>query len=487
MRLPVPETALEPGPEEMRAMLGAVADRLVHHVEALDRGRAIEPPSARDPGDLLREPLPEDGSKLDTVLDVLFEQVIPGGVDPASPGSLTFANGGGLVHAAAADLIAAVTNRYGGFWAAAPGVNAVEWTVVRWICDLVGLPPSSGGLLLTGGSMANLTALVTARHARLDTAVERGTVYASEEMHHSIRKAARVVGLPAANVRAIPTDRRLRMRPDLLQTQIERDRADGLAPFCVVGTAGSPNAGAVDDLRAVGEVSARNGLWFHVDAAYGGFFLLTSAGREALAGIDAADSVTLDPHKSLFLPFGTGSLVVRDLDVLRRAHTLNSSCVAGIAQDGDRVGGVNFADLSIEQTREARGLRVWLPLKLLGARIFREALEEKLELAALAAERVHAIPGLEIVVPPALSAFAFRLDDRWNGDAREATRSLVERVNRSGQVHLAMAEVDGRPVVRVCVLSFRTHRAHVDTLCSRLREAAEHLARTNDLTIGAPS
>lgn len=476
---------LEPAAEELRAQLSLTTDWLVDYVESLATRPAFDETDLRGVADLVRKPMPEDGTPLDALLPLIFERLVPSGVNPASPGSLSYVNGGGLWHAALAGLIVALTNRFTGFAAAAPALVKVESTVLRWFCDLIGLPSSAGGVLLTGGSTANFSAIVAARHERLGGAdVRTGTIYTSDQAHHSVRKAALLAGVPLENVRLVPSDSRMRVSLDALEDRLRHDQAEGLHPFCIVGVAGSTNTGAVDDLVGLASIAHRHELWFHVDAAYGGFFQLTERGRQALAGIDLADSVTLDPHKSLFFPFGSGCLLVRDVATLRRAHELHSACVATVVKEAATTGRVNFADLSIEQTREARGLEIWLPLQMLGARAFREALDEKLDLARLAAERIAAIPGLELLAPPELSSFAFRVvrPDK-NAEAEDAqSRRLVDLVNAGGRVHLAPTEVHGRVAVRVCVLVFRTHRPTIEAFLDRLGEAARQIMAAGGTT-----
>ena len=262
------------------------------------------------------------------------------------------------------------------------------------------------------------------------------------------------------------------MRTDALREAIAADRAEGLHPFCLVGVAGTTTTGAIDDLPQLAAIAAEEKLWFHVDAAYGGFFALTERGRAALAGIERADSVTLDPHKSLFFPFGTGCLMVRDAQALRRAHELHSACVVGIASEGRAQGGVNYADLSIEQTREPRGLRLWLPLNLVGVRAFREALDEKIDLARYAASVLSETPNVALVCRPELSIFAFRAHIAGLGDADSdaLNAALLEGVNRTQRFHLAGAQLDGRLAIRFCVQSLRTHRETVDACLSCIRE-----------------
>lgn len=455
-------TPLEPGEDELRAMLESVTERVVRHVVSLDDQPVHATRGGRKLAAMLREPMPERGAPLERLLRLLFGRIIPTSLNTASPGYLAYVPGGGVMAAAAADLIALATNRYAGVWLAAPGLVQIEQNVLDWFAAAIGLPAGSGGLLTSGGSMANLIAIVTARRERLPPDFLRGVVYTSDQAHHSVAKAAIVAGFPEERIRAIPSDERMRLRIDELARAVDGDRAAGLTPFCVVASAGTTNTGAVDDLGAVADLAAREGLWLHVDAAYGGFFVLTERGRAALAGLERADSVTLDPHKGLFLPYGTGCLLVRDREALRRAHARQASYMPPMQTDAEHV---DFCELGPELSREARGLRVWLPLKLHGAGAFRDALDEKIDLARRAAEAIARIEGVTLIAPPELSLFAFRLE------TEEATREVLAFVNARQRVLLTGAVVQGRFVIRVCVLSFRTHGDRIDALIEDVRAA----------------
>jgi aromatic-L-amino-acid decarboxylase len=239
----------------------------------------------------------------------------------------------------------------------------------------------------------------------------------------------------------------------------------------IVASAGTTNTGAIDDLPRIAELAARHRLWLHVDAAYGGFFALTARGKRALAGLERADSITLDPHKSLFLPYGTGALVVRSAEKLRKAHALEASYMPPMQSDDDFT---DFCDLGPELSRDFRGLRVWLPLKMHGAGVFREALDEKLELAASACEAVRAMPHVEIVAEPQLSLFAFRVGPSKGvtGKALDTLNRRVQKlVNARQRVFLTGTVVRGVFVLRVCVLSFRTHADRMEMFLEDLRGA----------------
>lgn len=424
----------------------------------------------------LAEPLPEEGTPYRRLLGQLFERVIPTSLNPASPGYLGYIPGGGLPQTAVADLIADVVNRFTGLWMPAPGLVQLETNVIRWFAEMVGYPMEAGGLLTSGGSMANLGAIVAAREALLPPDFLSGRIYTSLQTHHSVLKAARVAGFPVEAVRALPTDERFRLDPAALEAAIEADQAAGLRPFLVVGNAGSTAVGAVDDLDKLSNIASSRGLWFHVDGAYGAAFALTSRGREALRGLERADSIALDPHKGFFLPYGTGCLLVRDRVRLRRAFEVSASYLPSSQTDGELW---DFADYGPELSRPYRGLGVWLPLKMHGAGAFRATLDEKLDLARQAAAHVATLPELRLVAPPTLSLFAFRAEParlppaEWDA----LNRRVLSRINQRQRVFLTGVSVpdplDGKPifVIRVCVLSFRTHADRVAALAEDLEAA----------------
>jgi aromatic-L-amino-acid/L-tryptophan decarboxylase len=458
----------------MRAMVDRAMDRIERHIESLPRQPMHATAGGKKLARALAEPLPERGRSFDHLLRLLFGRVIPTSLNTASPGYLAYIPGGGLFHAAVADLIADATNRYVGVWLAAPALAQIEENVVQWCATMLDMPRGAGGLLTTGGSLANLVAVVTARRERLPPDFLRGVIYASEEAHHSVRKAALIAGFPEPRVREIPTDDRFRMIPSAVEEAARADRAAGLSPFMLVASAGTTSTGAVDDLEALADVASREALWMHVDAAYGGFFALTDRGRAAMRGIERADSVTLDPHKSLFLPYGTGCLVVRDREALRRAHTVRASYMPPMQTEE---GLVDFCELGPELSRDARGLRVWLPLKMHGASVFRAALDEKIDLARWAAAELGRTEGIEVVAEPQLSLLAFRArcEGMTEADEDAYNRRLAAKVNEKQRVLLTGAVVRGRFLLRMCVLSFRTHEDRVAMAVEDVRKSLHEL------------
>ncbi len=468
---------LEPSDEQLRSLLDDAVRRVVAHVGSLPAQPADGTAGAAALSRSLieREP-PECGAEAGPLLDLLFEKAIPASFNNAGPGFLAYIPGGGQPYAAAADLISAAVNRYTGVFAPAPALVQLETNVIRWFARVVGYPAGAGGFLTSGGSLANFSAVVAARHEKLPENFLKGTLYVSDQGHHCIRKAALLAGFPAANVREIPCDAAFRMRLDVLAERVAADRADGFAPFLVVASAGTTNTGAVDGLDALADFAARESLWLHADAAYGGFFALTERGRAALKGLERADSLVLDPHKGLFMPYGSGCLLVRDPGALRRSHSVQAHYMPGMQDDPDSV---DFCEISPELSRNFRGLSVWLAVKLCGLAAFRDSLDEKLDLAREAVDAVRAIPDMTIVAEPQLSLFAFRLTPPWLSleAANRLNRRLMDRVNAGQRVLLTSTLLGDAFAIRMCILSFRTHADRVGMALDDLREAAAELAR----------
>jgi aromatic-L-amino-acid decarboxylase len=455
--------AFDPSPEQMREM-GEAA--LAYLIEFL--GEQADLPAAGESSGMeaargVRESPPEEGGEFKPLMETI-EVAAAKAYGTTGPGYLAFIPGGGLFSATLADFLATGINRYVNLWSAAPVVAQIENNVVRWLCDLFGYPKASRGILTSGGSMANFSAIVAARKAKLPEDFLDGALYVSDQVHASVTKAAALAGFSERNIRVVPSTAELRMDMDRLSAAVQEDRRSGLFPFLVVASAGTTNTGAVDELGRVAQVAEREGLWAHVDAAYGGFFQLTERGRALFDGIERADSITLDPHKGMFLPYGTGSLVVRDGARLREAHFSGAAYLQDLAGEDEIP---NFSEYSPELSRDFRGLRVWFPLKLHGVSAFREALDEKLDLARALHEGLRTIPELELPWQPELTVVPFRLREGHD----EANKGLLERINASGRVFLSSTIVRGRFTIRACILSHRTHRDRIEECIEIVRRA----------------
>lgn len=402
-------------------------------------------------------------------------------LETAGPGYLAYVPGGGLYAAGLADLIGDIGNRFTGYSMAAPGWVRLEQDVLRWLSEQFGYGPRSEGLLTSGSSLANFGALVSARHHHFGDSGDysRALVYTSTQAHHSIAKALTLAGIPRANLRTVAVDELFRLDVEDLARTIASDRHRGLRPFCVIAAAGTTNTGAIDPLGELADLCTREDLWLHVDGAYGGAFVLSPTGRARLQGIERADSICFDPHKGMFLPYGTGCLLVREGQRLAAAHAGSADYLRDFEGTLPSPG-----TLGPELSRPFRGLRLWLPLMLHGAQAFRDALEEKLALAHRCVEgldrRIAAGVPLELVARPQLSTVAFRLRRRegesmheWNG----RNVALLDAINRRGRAFLSSTELpvhdqggQGETAVtlRVCVVSFRTHRERIDALLEDL-------------------
>jgi aromatic-L-amino-acid decarboxylase len=410
-------------------------------------------PPAEAPGDF--------GALLDR-----FREAAAVAVETAGPRYMAYVGGGGLFTSALAEVVARALNRYTTLSSFAPALVALEESTLLWLCRQFGLPDTAGGVTTTGGSLATLVAMVAARHDRLGDDFASGTVYVTAHTHRCLAKAARLAGLPAGAIRTVPTTPDLRMDPEAAAQMIARDRARGFRPFLLVASAGTTSTGAVDPIGELAELARSEGLWNHVDAAYGGFFQLTERGRARFAGIEHADSVVLDPHKGLFLPHGTGILLVRSPAAVRAAHAVDGAYLQDLDPDQPLP---DYAELGPELTRDYRGLRVWLPLHLHGVAAFREALDEKLDLAAWAYRELSADPALELPWEPGLSIVPFRL--RGNDSTGGDNQRLLERIHATKRLYLSSTLIDGRQLLRLCIISHRTHRPDVEDAVRIIRTA----------------
>jgi aromatic-L-amino-acid decarboxylase len=461
---------LEPDGPTLARWTEAVTRYALDHVAGLDAA-----PSWQDEGAdalvarVLNEPVPEAGRSLEAVLAAL-DPAIRMSFNTAGPGYFAYIPGGGIPSVALADFVACMTNRYVGVDRAAPALAAIERVSLAWLAEVLGLPQGRGGVYTSGGSLSNLAAIVTARDAKLGEDFAGGTLYASVETHASVAKAARVAGFPARALRLIGVDARRRLDPAELASTIDADRAQGLRPFLVVANAGTTNTGAIDPLPAMLDVARARGLWTHVDGAYGGFFRMAEGGAELLPGLGDADSLAVDPHKGLFLPYATGVLLVRDPAALRAAHR----SAAAYLQDLEGGTSLGMCDFGPELSRDFRGLRVWWPFVQHGVAAFRAQLTEKLALARHAYARLLGEPWFAPFDEPQLSVVAFtaRPTATSGRDANAFGAELVRRVNARRRVFLSSTTIDGRYVARLCVLSFRTHMDRVDEAVDALIEEA---------------
>lgn len=458
---------LEPGTNLRKELNEGAISYANTYLNELETAKAFYADTEKETGNTAFD-IHEQGIAFAKIVEATRDTIDPSGINASSGMHFGYIPGGGLYPSALADFMADVSNRYAGVYYAAPRAVELENRLIRWMCDLIGFPETAAGNLTSGGSIANLIAIVTAREARDLKARDfhKAVIYASEQAHHSLQKAVRIAGLSEAHLRYIPLDDTLRMKPDALAKAIESDLQNGLIPFYINASIGTTNTGAIDPIEAIGKIAQKHKIWYHVDGAYGGFFKLVPDMQSHFAGVKRADSITLDPHKTLFLPYGSGAVLVKDRQYMSKAHRY----AADYMQDAEgAVDEISPADISPELTKPFRGMRLWLPLKLFGLAPFRAALEEKLLLAKYAHEELKKIPNIEVGPEPQLSVALFRYLPK-SGDTNAFNKKLIEAIQKDGRVFLSSTFIGGVFWIRIAVVVFRSHKQHIDYCIELVKE-----------------
>ena len=412
---------------------------------------------------------PEQGAGLDAVLARVIEDVLPYQAGTNHPGYFAFIPYFTTWPGALAELIAAAINVSPWAWMESPAATQIELEVIDWFRGWLGMPESTAGLLVSGGSAANLTALLVAREAAGGPS-EDSVVYVSDQGHSSLARTARAMGLRPHQIRVLPTDDRWRLQPETVIAAVGADRRAGRVPIALCASAGSTSTGAVDPLPELADVCAAEGLWLHVDAAYGGFAALTPEGRALLTGIERADSVTVDPHKWLFQPLECGGVLVRDGERLARTFAIHPDYLD--STETHTTGEANLGEWGLQLSRGTHALKVWMSVQAFGLAAFRAAIDRNMELAAYAEELVHGHDTLTVMAPASLGIVCFRRE--WPGcDEAETERrgiALADALERSGDAFVSTTRLAGRHAIRLCILNPTSGAAHV-------RRVIEHFAQ----------
>jgi aromatic-L-amino-acid decarboxylase len=446
--------------ERMREIGHRTIDALVDEMTRCASEPVLRDGSQDDLRRRLKAPPPEQGLAYEQVLERVFTDVTPFRGRPDAAGYMAFVPGFTTWPSAMGDLIASALNLDSCWWAGGAGMTQLELTVLGWFAEWIGYPADASGVLVSGGSAANLTALACARERLAGAMRDDLVVYISAQSHSSVARAARALGFRPERVRVVPVDRAYHLRIDALERAVAADTAAGLRPLVVCANAGTTNTGSIDPLHELADLCGARGMWLHVDGAYGGFAALSERGRAALAGIERADSVTLDPHKWLFQPFEVGALLVRDPEGLRLSFEILPDYLRDVSSHSE----VNFSDRGLQLSRMCRALKVWMSVQTFGLAAFRDAVDQALDLAREAAARVEASAELELLAPVELSVVALRrrpagLDDERRIDA--VNLALVGAVEASGEVYVSSTRLFGRQAIRLCILNPTTTSAHV--------------------------
>ena len=452
--------SIEPDAGRRQELLTAVNGYIENFLETLPaRPAYIDAP---DMGrGLYDSPISEQGVAIEEALRLYREHVDYPGLNLVSGKFFGYIPPCSMYYSALGDYLAAVTDEFSGNFDNSPGAVRMEHQLVKWMTGLFGYPKDTAhGILTSGGSIATIACLTTAReiHGLKARRYEKAVVYATRFTHHCVRKALHIIGMTDCVKREVETDAQYRLDSGALARAIADDRAQGLEPWLVVCSAGTTDLGNVDQLDRISAVAKEHGLWLHVDGAYGGFFILSDLDRDRFAGIEASDSMVVNPHKGLHTPFGLGAALVRDGEQLYKAHFHTANYLQDDHGDKEEY---SPSDLGPELTRHFRALRLWLPLKLIGVAPFRAMLSEKLLLTRYAYQRFKSLAGFEVGPEPELSIFVFRYVDA-PGDLDEFNRKLLEALRRDGTIFLTSTLIDGVYMLRFAVLSYRTHIDTVD-------------------------
>jgi glutamate/tyrosine decarboxylase-like PLP-dependent enzyme len=459
----------------MRALGMQVVDLLVDHFAGIHDESVGRKGGRAELQALLAGPPPEEPEGVSQIFPPLKEQLFSNMLHVDHPRFFAFVPGPNNFVSVMADALAAGFNTFTGTWFAGSGPAQVELIVIDWLRQICGLPEGAGGLFVSGGSMANLTGLAAGRHEKLGDDLTAAIAYIGEQCHSSVARALRVLGVAKDNIRAIPSAADLRMSVEALNKAIKADRASGQRPFCVVANAGTTNTGAVDPLPEIAEACKREDLWFHVDGAYGAPAVITDKGAELLAGLELADSLSLDPHKWLFQSFETGCVLVRDRAKLLRMFQVMPEYLRDTEGVSDEI---NFGNYGVQLTRSFRALKLWLSIRAFGLASFRRAIEGGMEIAEIAERELAATEGWEIVTPAQLAVVTFRFSPP--GLSTQAVDGLQGRIVESmladGYALATSTVLAGRPVLRFCTINPRTTDEEVRETVRRMTQMGKALA-----------
>jgi aromatic-L-amino-acid/L-tryptophan decarboxylase len=468
---------LDPSDDEIRNWGNSVIQLMTNYLGDLRDHRVYGRMSSREIRGQLDSTLPTHGTDFDGLLKVFRETIIPFSRQNAHPRMFGYVQSPGTALAAFADLLASTLNANLTVWRSAPAAVELERLTIDWVRQILGFNADAGGLFVSGGSMANLAAIATARQTKNKSSA-RLRMYASSETHFSIAKAAALLGIGRENVRHVAVDKHFKIRTDDLVAKINADMEAGYVPFCVVANAGTVNTGAVDPLAEIREVANRFQLWMHVDGSYGAFAVLAESARKLFGGIERADSIALDPHKWLYLPVDVGCVIYREPEIARSAYGHEAEYTRIIGEEADEA--FAFWDYGPELSRRFRALKVWMLLKGVGLDFLGDAIESNLACARHFESMVRASDDFEMMAPVELSIFCFRhMPVQLRNESPQAIDAFNERLlialQRDGSSYLSNATLGGRFALRGCVLNYRTTLRDMEILLDDLRRVARSL------------
>ena len=419
--------------------------------------------------------IPEQGRPVHEVIDEMENEVFKYSGNPNHPRFFGFIPGPASCVSWLGDVMTSAYNIHAGGSKLAPVINCVEQEVLRWLADKAGFGEDAGGVFVSGGSMANITALTAARDRKLnEDTLHLGVAYVSDQTHSSVAKGLRVIGIGENRIRKIKTDDKFQMRMDDLRDTVEQDIKDGYIPFVVIGTAGTTNTGSVDPLKEIAELCEKYKIWFHVDGAFGGSVLVSEEYRYLLDGIELADSISWDAHKWLFQTYGCAAVIAKDVKDLYRSFHVNPEYLKDIESNSDFV---NMWDIGIELTRPARGLKLWMTLQILGSELIGSAIEQGFQLAKWAQEEIEMKKDWEIISPAQMSIVNFRYapSDLTEEEKDRLNEKVSERINKSGYAAMFTTILKGKKVLRLCAIHPETTHEDIKTTMQLIDKYAQEI------------
>ncbi|MGH9766668.1 MAG: pyridoxal phosphate-dependent decarboxylase family protein [Blastocatellia bacterium] len=469
------DSRLQLSQAEMRSLGYRIVDLIVEHFENLASKPVMRVSPRAELEAKLREPLPEQPAPVDSLLEQLQRDVWSNVGNVQHPRFFAFIPSPSNFVSVMADALASGFNPFAGNWLEGSGTSQIELVTIDWLREMCGLPETAGGLFVSGGSMANLTALATARRATLDDHSETAVIYFSDQTHNSIEKALRVLGFARRQIRELPSDEDFRLSIPALRQAIAQDRAAGKQPFCVIANAGTTNTGAVDPLNELADLCAQENLWLHVDGAYGAAACLSERGKKLLAGIERADSLSLDPHKWLFQPFEIGCVLVRDARLLKKTFHTMAEYLEDTRREVEEE--INYYDYGVQLTRGFRALKLWLSLKTFGAAAFRDAINHGFELAEFSESVLSQSEYWQIVTPATMGIVTFRYvaEECSEDEINEIHRRMVEMMAEDGFAFANSTALRGQTVMRFCAINPRTTEEDVRATIEQLERFGREL------------
>lgn len=419
---------------------------------------------------LVDTPPSEEPGDPHTILDLLEREILCNNLRVDHPRFFAFVPSPGNYVSAMADAIASGFNVFNGTWLGGSAAAAMDLAVTGWLREWCGLPETGGGQLVSGGSVANLTALAAARHHMVPGSLDPAVAYLSDQTHSSVERALRVIGLRPEQIRRIASDRQFRLPMQSLAAAVQHDSRAGLLPFCVIANAGTTNSGAVDPLEELADFCTRERLWLHADGAYGAAAVICERGRAALSGLERVDSLALDPHKWLFQPFECGCVLLRDVELLNSAFRVMPEYLRDVYRGEEET---HPCDYGIQLTRGFRALKLWYSLKAFGMTAFRDAVSRGFELAELAELELGRYPDCRIVSPAQMAIVCFRFAE---GEAAQS--HVVEGMLRDGYAFLTSTVLRGEPCLRLCTINPRTTEDDIRETIRRIADLARTVLHT---------